>query len=148
MPEPRLPATTAATLFQIFDQPKSVRRPFKDEDDTLPPDGVLDRGGRGHTFRNGEGDKLATIADNFAALHANPETWKKVTWAVRDNSDTSRDLRDAAKNTNDAAALQALQKLADQSGDKDLAIRLEVVRTQYKDLSADAKEKYLKDGHF
>lgn len=44
MSDTRLPATTAATLFQVFDQSKSVRRPFKDEDDTLPPDGVLDRG--------------------------------------------------------------------------------------------------------
>jgi hypothetical protein len=47
MADNRLANTAAATLFQIFDQPKTVRRPFKDDhesDDTLPPDGVLDRG--------------------------------------------------------------------------------------------------------
>ncbi|MDB5097084.1 MAG: hypothetical protein JWM80_1505 [Cyanobacteria bacterium RYN_339] len=44
MSDNRLAATTASTLFQIFDQSKSVRRAFKDEDDTIPPDGVLDRG--------------------------------------------------------------------------------------------------------
>ncbi|MDB5097085.1 MAG: hypothetical protein JWM80_1506 [Cyanobacteria bacterium RYN_339] len=105
-------------------------------------------GDRNPSFSHGEADKLQTISDNFDALHANPETWKKVQWAVRDNNDTSRDLRDAAKNTNDPKALEALQTLAKQSGDNDLAVRLEVVRTQYKDLSADAKEKFLKDGHF
>ena len=47
MADKRIARTSAATLFQIFDQSKTVHRPFKDDnesDDTLPPDGVLDRG--------------------------------------------------------------------------------------------------------
>jgi hypothetical protein len=48
MPVSRAAATpaqeSAQMMMKLFDQSKTVRRPFKDEDDTLPPDGVLDRG--------------------------------------------------------------------------------------------------------
>jgi hypothetical protein len=37
-------AETAHRMMQLFDQSKTVRRPFKDEDDSIPPDGVLDKG--------------------------------------------------------------------------------------------------------
>lgn len=37
-------AESAKLLMKLLDQSKSVDRPFDDEDDTIPPDGVLDRG--------------------------------------------------------------------------------------------------------